>query len=177
MQECTRSYSSPRLHLHSLACFASTLHISAPAHLQSGRTSHFLITPSESSGGEVENVKPVVPVSARGERSPSGRDQTRPTGLDVMRGEEGEERGGGEEEDRKGKEGGEEQGRGEEKRKEETGYIRKGKETKEGAMNEMRREQREGREKKMKEEGEKSREERKEKKGGKQAIGLARRWG
>lgn len=37
-------------------------------------------------------MKPIVPVSARGERSPSGRDQTRLTGLDVMRGEE-EERG------------------------------------------------------------------------------------
>lgn len=32
-------------------------------------------------------MKPIVPVSARGERSPSGRDQTRLSGLKVMRGE------------------------------------------------------------------------------------------
>lgn len=44
-------------------------------------------------------MKPIVPVSARGERSPSGRDQTRLTGLDVMRG--GEEKG-GEQETRRG---------------------------------------------------------------------------
>lgn len=47
----------------------------------------FWSTPPESSGRQAEDVKPIVPVSARGERSPSGRDQTRLTGLDVMRGE------------------------------------------------------------------------------------------
>lgn len=39
-------------------------------------------------GCRVEDVKPIVPVRAGGEGSPSGRDQTRLTGLDVMRGEE-----------------------------------------------------------------------------------------
>lgn len=68
-----------------LPYFIFTLHVSEHIHLR--RKEHCTLRSPllESSGCRAEDMKPILPVSAHGEESPSARDQTRLTVLDIMR--------------------------------------------------------------------------------------------
>lgn len=68
-----------------LPYFIFALHVSEHIHLR--RKEHCTLRSPllESSGRRAEDVKPILPVSALGEESPSARDHTRLTVLDIMR--------------------------------------------------------------------------------------------